>query len=315
MMVTVAVAMSEPVARSMTSLYGLTMNGREVADSMLAGSGCFIRFNNSTYGLTAGHVLAERHAHGEVLVHSVGNGEPPEVIVHPIFESQRGADLSCFKIADKAVPRLLGCVATEALVGYELIADEVLFLQGFSGVKSHGLSDGHYSEALPYASREGRSTYEWFDPALHIAVRYSAEGATDAKARRAWLPTAHGFSGCLLWNTNRMAKGAEWTPADARVIGVVTTWDQDGQSLIAIRSHVVCTFLANVEALSASLRINQRGPVRAHTWPSHEEIAVAAYYRWLQRGGASAPEDAVADWLAARQDLVARSPEDAALEV
>jgi hypothetical protein len=62
-----------------------------------------------------------------------------------------------------------------------------LFLQGFSGVKSHGLSDGHYSEVLPYASREGRSTYEWFDPALHIAVRYSAEGR---RTRR------HGERGC-----------------------------------------------------------------------------------------------------------------------
>jgi hypothetical protein len=39
------------------------------------------------------------------------------------------------------------------------------------------------------------------------------------------------------------------------------------------------------------------------TAPSHEEIAVAAYCRWLARGGRDAPEAALDDWLAAERDL------------
>lgn len=44
-------------------------------------------------------------------------------------------------------------------------------------------------------------------------------------------------------------------------------------------------------------------PVLNPDAPSHDEIARAAYERWLERGG-----DAVENWLAAEADLRARRP-------
>jgi hypothetical protein len=38
--------------------------------------------------------------------------------------------------------------------------------------------------------------------------------------------------------------------------------------------------------------------------PSHDEIATAAYYRWLARGAPASPEDADEDWLDAEQELL-----------
>ena len=38
--------------------------------------------------------------------------------------------------------------------------------------------------------------------------------------------------------------------------------------------------------------------------PSHDEIATTAYFRWLARGALLAPENALADWLEAEQDLL-----------
>jgi hypothetical protein len=38
--------------------------------------------------------------------------------------------------------------------------------------------------------------------------------------------------------------------------------------------------------------------------PSHEEIAIAAYYRWQARGAPSSSDGAIGDWLNAEQDLL-----------
>ena len=37
---------------------------------------------------------------------------------------------------------------------------------------------------------------------------------------------------------------------------------------------------------------------------SHEKVAVAAYFRWLARGGESAPHAALDDWLTAERELL-----------
>ena len=41
-------------------------------------------------------------------------------------------------------------------------------------------------------------------------------------------------------------------------------------------------------------------------WWRREKISVAAYYRWLARGGSQAPEGALGDWVAAECEVIAR---------
>ena len=47
-----------------------------------------------------------------------------------------------------------------------------------------------------------------------------------------------------------------------------------------------------------------RRPLPVHDPRTHEEIAVAAYHRWLRRGGLAAPEAALDDWLAAEREIM-----------
>jgi len=186
---------------------------------------------------------------GELLVYSGKNGKP-EPILLPIFESARASDLACFRISDEAeerLPGVLGVLAYQMLVDYATISDDVLFLQGFPQERSHGLANGVYSDAMPFATQEGSSAEDWFDPDLYIAVAYRGEGAKDAKGREVRMPIAGGFSGSLLWKSNRIGR-EEWTPDDARVIGVLTHWKTGALSLVASRSSLVRQFLANVDS-------------------------------------------------------------------
>ena len=49
---------------------------------------------------------------------------------------------------------------------------------------------------------------------------------------------------------------------------------------------------------------NWRRALPVHDPRTHEEIAIAAYYRWLRRGDATAPEAALDDWLAAEREIL-----------
>jgi hypothetical protein len=49
---------------------------------------------------------------------------------------------------------------------------------------------------------------------------------------------------------------------------------------------------------------NWRRALPVHDPLTDEKIAVAAYYRWLRRGGATAPDAALDDWLAAEREIL-----------
>ena len=246
-----AEVMGPYVSRSSTSIYRMQIAEGTVVDCKLAGSGGFVRVDNSTFGLTAGHVVANVLARGELVVHAVRDADSPDAIVPPIPAgapaADGGCDLACFKVRDAILDRLPGSLTLDMFRDYESL-DDILFMLGYPEAMSRDVVGGTHSQALPFATQEGRSACAWFDPAVHIAVRYPGLGAVDARGREAWLPDAHGFSGSLLWKTNRMTRGDCWSPEDARVVGVITVWDQATQTLIAVRSHVVRTFLASAIA-------------------------------------------------------------------
>lgn len=58
------------------------------------------------------------------------------------------------------------------------------------------------------------------------------------------------------------------------------------------------------KALAA--RLASMPPPRKRRAPAQKDIAVAAYYRWLARGGPAAPEAATDDWLAAERELTSK---------
>jgi hypothetical protein len=66
----------------------------------------------------------------------------------------------------------------------------------------------------------------------------------------------------------------------------------------------LCRYGIAVSASLGPVKIRMRGPKA----PTHEEIANAAYFRWLDRGGPNAEEATLDDWLWAEGMLRARTP-------
>ena len=61
------------------------------------------------------------------------------------------------------------------------------------------------------------------------------------------LPSPDGLSGAAVWNTRRSELRETWTPSDARIVGIVHRWDQDGECLIATRIEKILPFLQRIE--------------------------------------------------------------------
>lgn len=243
-MLTTVVAMKPRAWSSTIAIFGVVSND----EGELLGSGSLVQIGGSHFGLTAAHVLDGGLKRYPRLAHSTSYGAAPEMIQLPIPCKGPPSDIGVFKAA--AASWAGTHVTFETLVDYPSLAGDILFIQGFSGAKSHfsAFGPGVASEATPFATVEGSSSLPWFDPELHIAIEYPIDGNLNERGEPVSLPDPRGFSGSLLWKTNRSARAEGWNPEDAEVIGVVTTWDPDGHSLIATRSWVVREFLTQAVA-------------------------------------------------------------------
>jgi hypothetical protein len=258
----------------------------------LVGTGTVIDLRGRPYLVTAQHVAAEMLAtdgvtgqrkYPEGLCHSAGNGELMVRVINP-WTAVSG-------LTDLAVTRLESDLVRESSIvplrpdrfapHSRDLNDDVYFVHGWPGHRSRFTSfegRGVMAASLPYGGWLAEGTaWPHFDPAVHIALTYPATDLIDERGRAATFVPPGGLSGSLLWKTNRAGAGPGWSPSDARVVGLVTRWDQDGQILIATRIEHLRGFL--LDALRMEF----------------------AYFRWHDRG--RPPGDDWADWFAAEREV------------
>ncbi len=270
--------MTTHVAAATAALHGVISK----TEGRLVGTGAFVELRGSKYLLTAAHV-AEQGLRDPYLglAHSTEHGGRPAAITNPFQCRSFPSDLALVRLDDRQGHARTAIGADMFDGPLTRTGSDVLFLLGFPGARSRFTAfegGGVVSEAVPFGTVEGRSSYDWFDPLLHIAIDYPAgNGVEDAHDRVTTLPDPRGMSGTIVWQTNRMNWREGWKPEHARVVGVVTHWDPKAQSLIATRREVVVRFL--VECLR-----------REH-----------AYLSWEQRG--SPDQDDLADWFAACREI------------
>ena len=273
-------AMKFYTLQNLTAVYSVHGDGF----GALLGSGTFINLKGQPYILTAGHVFRD----GEpfpCLAHSTSYGAKPKPITNWQHESELPEDAGLVRLDQDA----LSGTAKAALGSGNLAAnsegveDDLLFLQGFPGAKSKPIKmlDGVFSESHPYGAATGESKkYPWFDPKMHIALDYSAKGMINPDGSAADPVEPYGLSGSALWKLNIAGTSAKkWSPDKAKIVGVVTVWDDKYDCLIATRIEFIRKFI-----LSA-LR--------------HEH----AYFRWLGRGRPQGGE--LDDWLDAERSVIA----------
>jgi len=231
----------------------------------LLGSGAYLSIGGQTYILTAEHNFREGEKTPGLIVHSIGYGARPEP-VGKIVVREAPADIAVCEVGPISkqgesdfAPNDGNALARrryEALP-IEMLAEnsddldgDVLFVHGFVGERSKffEMAKGIISQTFSYATFLGRSSYAWFDPRIHLAVEYPTEGQEDEFGKKvSKMPDPNGLSGSVLWRANRKYYGlTDWHPGLARVVGIVTHWDQPAQSLIATRIEAVHAALSKI---------------------------------------------------------------------
>ena len=243
----------------------------------LAASGTFIANRSERYILSAGHALWEATKHNG-LAHSTKNEAKPRFIANPMKLAGHPYDLGIVRLDSDALDDTehVAVDSSKLAVTSEGVESDLLFIHGYPGKTSRhvALLETVFATSLPYGAATSSSQYPWFDPKLHIALDFSPRGMVDEHGRDANFIDPHGLSGSALWKTNRAGKTeAEWSPADARIVGVIFAWDEKANSLIATRIEVVRDFIL--------------GFVR-------DEFA---YFRWHDNG--RPPNTSYSDWIAA----------------
>lgn len=143
---------------------------------------------------------------------------------------------------------------------------EYLFLMGFTGEKSHYSPSFEtlFTTGTPYLTQEYDPSLEPvetrreiksadFDPAYHFAMHWHPEATTPTDGKASSVPlNPHGMSGSFVWNTRIvefMERGEQWSPAVARLTGVVWGWDTSDRFIFATRIEHIATFLAHCRAV------------------------------------------------------------------
>lgn len=135
---------------------------------------------------------------------------------------------------------------------HDPVENEVFFVCGFASENSHfgfgqlvSTATGYGVQINKAAAFEDRFFYLTWRPGEHLVTPETDPGvARDSRAEE-----PHGFSGAVVWDTGFVrAYSAErdWTPADARITGLITSWDQRSHSLVARRIEDVLLWMDGI---------------------------------------------------------------------
>ena len=198
------------------------------------GSGSYCEFLGQRFLLTNEHVARELQT--QSLAHKffgddhyfrfrnqfAAFGEPQDVAMSRIEESEW-----------KKFPHNASAITdVQFAPAHRLVKGELLFMAGYSGVRSRFLFGNLITPGTPYLARECQLPSEQrCDNNFHFALEYNPELASSVGGSSQSLPLPAGLSGSLVWNTRRvemrMRGRRTWTPEDALVTGIVWGWPSD----------------------------------------------------------------------------------------
>ena len=226
-------------------------------EGLLVGSGLFVNILGECSLITAGHVVRKAQCYEPAVYHRRSDNLPPGpywlpgiVLGIPEKEGEktddRRGDLGALRVHPSQlqdsvikplpiVPYLISGDGTSTNLGRDL-----LFCHGYLSEKSRpsGLAAGMMLMRGNFLAQEAPCTWKHFDPEVHFAVAFMSNSP----------PTnPYGLSGSAVWQTNTYGRDlAEWSPEQARVVGVVTVWHPDSKTIVVTRIEVVRRLLEHI---------------------------------------------------------------------
>jgi len=214
------------------------------------GSGVYLELRGRPYLLTCEHVVRP-HMQGVLrLGHVLKDGGDYYALTQGILVEPEPKDLALMPVSLELWANGDRCLlpVTRIAMTHDVATNELLFLCGYPGARSRfsPWDATLYSKLIPFTARETKlPTDKRFIPEFHFALDYPIERAESVEDNQPPLPSAPGFSGSPLWDTRFVASGCaeSWTPAHARLLGIVWFWHGTDSCLVATRAEKVREFL------------------------------------------------------------------------
>ena len=244
----------------------------------LIGTGNYIRLGNAVYILTNEHVARAMSAGS--LAHLPVPQENFHRMVNPFMALEYPNDIALSRL-----DRLGHDVFSRAVIQKDQIAHEwvsaresLYFVMGFPGSKSYMsvMANTLFTPAVPFLTQEAPllpSDISLGEFALHYP---EYERLKKTNGREESLPNPSGMSGSLVWHIGN-SLSRYWSPADARVVGLLYGWDPKHEIIRGIKIESIrhsCIYLLRQEC---------------------------AYFRWLDGGRRSC--SLLFDWLYAEGSI------------
>lgn len=226
---------------------------RHLADhAILEGSGTYISLEDRIFILTNFHVADARSA-TQLLIHQLKDQEQLVPIRGNHLAIPLPQDVALLPVdadAWAAAGHNSRAITTGIILPTHYPAPtELLFLMGYAGARHSFRWDTLITPVTTSAAREVPlpSGDPRFDTNYHFGIDYNP-GKAVSLGSGPGLPIPNGMSGSLVWNTRLVEcklKGISWTPAEARVTGLVWGWPSQVGCLVATRAECLSAVLAD----------------------------------------------------------------------
>jgi hypothetical protein len=204
------------------------------------GSGTFIEIENIKYIITNEHVA--KYINNNPLAYQYWNCDSVLRIKNNFEVLPEPVDVAVVNIEEKAwnitSHESIPIPIDRFMSKHEPVIGEMLFMIGYSGERSKFLYKTLVNPGTPYLTQEKIFTQDSGENEAHFAIHYEPDEAVSFEDSYQGLPSPHGFSGSLVWNTRYVEfnqKRIKWSPSNAKVTGLIYKWEQNKTCLWATK--------------------------------------------------------------------------------
>jgi hypothetical protein len=218
----------------------------------LSGTGSLVELYQRRFLLTNEHVILDG-ANGEKLpdlAHGLCGSDSVFRMAHGFLSAPYPIDCAICPIPD-ATWSTSHHAATipEALImwAHVTVPREILFFRGYAQENSSFHFENLLSGSTSYGTQEMDSVPAGLNERFFFALHHVPEKA-EMIGGTGHLPLPPGFSGSTVWNTRyveSLRNGVEWSPAEARVTGVVCRWRTGDTGIVVLRVEHLRSWLLN----------------------------------------------------------------------
>lgn len=243
----------------------------------LHGTGSFWELKGRHYLLTCEHVASEHKKHPQPGLSYLPDPNKEYIRCGCFVSVEEPEDLALFWNVNPPTDGKAALIRGRLASSSETVEGELLFICGFPQQNSTPVPTQLFTRGLPYGCQKSSlPNCNRFHSNFHFAVRYPSFDVQSVEGESTPLPDPHALSGSLVWSTEFVRSGcsSNWQPSQAKIIGVVWCWSQQGECLVATKVESLTAFL--LQALQEECaRERWESGGKQGIKPSEEEVKFA----------------------------------------